>query len=110
MSYDGSGTQDNASPPGLPPTPPGLPPFNLVNPITTMPPGSDAVLSAAASFIHDNEVTDAVTDALGVLRERHRTIFLARALVLMQMEILLTVLMCLPRKTVPRSPLMFIKK
>ena len=44
-----------------------------------MPPGLDAVLSAAASFIHDKEVTDAVTDALGVLRERHKTVFLARA-------------------------------
>lgn len=45
-----------------------------------MPPGSDAVLSAAASFIRDKEVTDnAVTDDLGVLREKHRTVFLARA-------------------------------
>jgi hypothetical protein len=50
-----------------------------VDPIATIPPGSDAVLSAAASFSHDKEVTDAVTDALGVLRERHKTVFLARA-------------------------------
>jgi hypothetical protein len=76
-----------------------------------MPPGSDAVLSAATSFIHDKEVTDAVTDALGVLRERDIKQFSwQERLVLMQLEILLTVLMCLPRKTVLRSPLMFIKK
>jgi hypothetical protein len=105
MSYDGSGIKDNASLPLLSPIdsvyptatmppgsdavlsaaasfsaiPLGLPPFNLVYPTATMPPGSDAVLSAAASFSHDKEVTDAVTDALGVLRERHKAVFLARA-------------------------------
>ena len=72
MSFGGSGTQDNASLPGLTP-------FVSANPIATMFPGSDSLLSAAASFSHDKEVTDAVSDALGVLRERHKTVFLARA-------------------------------